>query len=189
MHDIGSYLEVSVSSAGQQMISINTELVRSRSSTLAIGSGKQSRLQRLKNGLPHGSVLAFLFNTYIHDLPATTAKKFAYADDLAILPSASKWQALEKTLTQDMTTLSSYLQKGKLNLIYPKTMSAAFYLTTWRHSLSLKSLSKADPIFLCQTNLPRLKAGKSAHVLSTFVVTSQEVNNLGWALETTSEIK
>jgi len=48
---------------------------------------------------------------HLHDLPTTTAKKFAYADDLAIMHSAPKWQALKGTLNQDMATLSTYLQK------------------------------------------------------------------------------
>jgi len=35
---------------------------------------------------PQGSVLAFLlFNIYISDLTTTVAKKYAYADDLAIM--------------------------------------------------------------------------------------------------------
>ena len=36
-----------------------------------------------------------LFNIYTHDLPETIAKKFAYADDLAIMHRAENWQELE----------------------------------------------------------------------------------------------
>ena len=97
--------------------------------TLTTGTGSQSRLRRLRNGVPQGSVLApLLFNIYIHDLPVTIAKKFAYADDLAILHSASNWQTLEGTLNQDLATLSSYLQTWKLKLSTAKTVSAAFHL-------------------------------------------------------------
>ena len=86
------------------------ELVRNRSFTLTTGSGPQSRLRRLKNGVPQGSVLApLLFNIYIHDLPEVSSRKFAYADDLAI---ASNWQALERNLQEGMTTLYLYLQNG-----------------------------------------------------------------------------
>jgi len=35
----------------------------------------------------------------------------AYSDDLAIMDSAPKWQTLEGTLSQDMATFSTYLQK------------------------------------------------------------------------------
>ena len=90
----------------KNMILMILELVHNRSFALITGPGKQSRLRRLKNGASQESVL---FNIYTHDQSATTAKKFAYADDLAILYSANNWKAFGKTLTQDMTTLSSYL--------------------------------------------------------------------------------
>jgi len=48
---------------------------------------------------------------YMHDLPKTTSRKFAFADDLAIMHSAPKWQTLKGTLNQDMATLCTYLQK------------------------------------------------------------------------------
>ena len=54
----------------------------------------------------------------------TVGRKFAYADDLAIFLYASNWQALERTLTQDMATLISYFYK----LNTKKTKSAAFHL-------------------------------------------------------------
>ena len=43
------------------------ELIRNRNFTLTTGSGEQSKLRRLKNGVPLGSVLApLLFNTRIY---------------------------------------------------------------------------------------------------------------------------
>ena len=42
--------------------------------------------------------------------------------------SAKGWKTLEVTLTQDMATLSSYLQKWKLKLSTTKTVTAAFHL-------------------------------------------------------------
>jgi len=38
---------------------------------------------------------ATLFNTYISDLPATVYRKYAYADDLAIVHADGDWQAVE----------------------------------------------------------------------------------------------
>ena len=65
----------------KHMVRMITELVRNRSFTLTTGDSKQSRLRRLKNGVPHGSVLApLLFNIYTYDLPSTISRKFAYAD-------------------------------------------------------------------------------------------------------------
>ena len=62
-----------------------------RSFTLTTRNGQRSRLRRLKNGVPQGSVLApLLFNIYISDLP-TISRKYAYADDLAIMHADGAW--------------------------------------------------------------------------------------------------
>jgi len=72
------------------------EMVGNRSFTLTTGNGKRSRLRLLKNGVPQGFVLApLLFNIYISDLPTTVSRKYAYADDLAIIPTDGHWQAVE----------------------------------------------------------------------------------------------
>ena len=68
------------------------------------------------------------FIIYIHDLPVTVARKFVYADDLAIMHSAEDWQSMEGTLTQHKATLSSYLQKWKRKLSTTKTVNTAFHL-------------------------------------------------------------
>ena len=57
-----------------------------------------------------------------------TSKKYAYADDLALLYASRNWKAVEHTLSQDMTTLSAYLQTGRLKLSNMKTVTAAFHL-------------------------------------------------------------
>ena len=56
-----------------------------------------------KNGVTQGSVLApLLFNIYISDLPTTTSRKHAYADDLAIMHGDGDWQ--EKIWRQKVNT-------------------------------------------------------------------------------------
>ena len=68
------------------MVHIIMEMVGNRSFTLTTGNNKRSRLRRLKNDVPQGSVLASLFfNIYISDLPTTISRKYAYANDLAIM--------------------------------------------------------------------------------------------------------
>ena len=56
------------------------------------------------------------------------SRKFAYADDLALLHSSGNWKDLEETLSQDMSTLSGYLQTWRLKLSHTKTMTAVFHL-------------------------------------------------------------
>ena len=56
------------------------------------------------------------------------SRKFAYADDLALLHTSGNWKDLEGTLNQDMSTLSAYLQTWRLNLSHTKTVTAAFHL-------------------------------------------------------------
>ena len=113
----------------KHMIRMIMELVRNRSFTLTGGDNKQSRLRRLKNGVSQGSVLApLILNIYTYDLPSMISRKFAYADDLALLHSSENWEDLEGRLSQDMSTLSAYLQTWKLKLSYTKTVTTAFHL-------------------------------------------------------------
>ena len=94
----------------KHMVKMIMELVRNQSFTLTTSDSKQSRLRRLKNGIPPVLVLApLLFNIYTYDLPSMISRKFAYADDLALLHSSGNWKDLEETLSQDMSTLSAYL--------------------------------------------------------------------------------
>ena len=51
----------------------------SRIFTLTTGDSKRSRLRRLKNGAPKGSVLApLLFNICVYDLPSTVSRRYAW---------------------------------------------------------------------------------------------------------------
>ena len=113
----------------KHMVRMIMELVQNRRFTLTTGDRKQSRLRRLRNGVPQRSVLAsLLFNIYTYDLPSMISRKFAYADDLALLHSSGNWKDLEGTLSQDMSTLSAYLQTWRLKLSHTKTVTAAFHL-------------------------------------------------------------
>ena len=105
------------------------ELVQIRSFTLTTGDSKRSRLRRLKNGVPQRSVLApLLFNIYVYDLASTVSRRYAYADDLALLYFSDDWKDLEGVLSQDMTTISAYLQTWRLQLNHTKTVATAFHL-------------------------------------------------------------
>ena len=132
------------------MVRIIMELVRNQSFILTTGDSKQSRLRRLKNGVPQGSVLApLLFNIYTYDLPSMISRKFAYADDLALLHSSGIWKDLEGTLSQDMSTLSAYLQTWRLKLSHTKTVTAAFHLNNREAKRELKIYNNGRLLPLC----------------------------------------
>ena len=105
------------------------ELVTNCRFTCTTGIGTHSRLQRLKNDVPQGSVLApLLYSIYTYDLLTSVSQKYAYADNLAFMHSASNWQAIEGVLSQHLVTLAAYLQTWQLKLSWSKTVLTAFYL-------------------------------------------------------------
>ena len=128
------------------------ELVRNQSFTLTTSNSKQSRLRRLKNGVPQGSVLApLLFNIYTYDLPSMISKNFAYADDPALLHSSGNWKDLEGSLNQDMATLSAYFQTWRLKLSHAKMMTAAFHLNNREAKRELKVYNNGKFLPFCPT--------------------------------------
>jgi len=66
-----------------------------------------------------------LLNIYISDLPNIVSRKYAYADDLAILHADGDWQAVEGVLSKDMATVGEYLQTWKPKLSTAITVSTA----------------------------------------------------------------
>ena len=136
----------------KHMVKMIMELVRNRSFTSTTGDSKQSRLRRLKNGVPQGSVLApLLFNIYTYDLPSMISRKFAYADDLALLYSSGNWKDLEGILSQDMSTLSAYLQTWRLKLSHTKTVTTAFHLNNREAKRELKIYNNSRLLPFCPT--------------------------------------
>ena len=136
----------------KHMVKMPMELVRNRSFTLTTGDSKQSRLRRLKNGVLQGSVLAsLLFNIYAYHLSSMISKKFPYADDLALLHSSGNWKDLEGTLSQDMSTLSAYLQTWRLKLGHTKTVTAAFHLNNREAKRELKVYNNGRLLPFCPT--------------------------------------
>ena len=106
-----------------------SELITNHSVVVKTSDGQHSRLKRINNGVPQGSVLSpLLFNLYIADLLETNSKKYGYADDLALLKVHQDWNTIEETLTQDMSILSSWLKQWRLKLSEAKTVSSTFHL-------------------------------------------------------------
>ena len=134
------------------MVRMIIGLVQNRSFTLTTGDSKQNRLPRPKNGVPYGSVLApLLFNIYTYDLPSMISRKFAYADDIALLHSSGNWKDLKGTLSQDIYTLSAYLQTWRLKLSHTKTVTAAFCLNNREAKRELKVYNNDRLLPFCPT--------------------------------------
>ena len=153
----------------KHMVRMIMELVRNRSFTLTTGDSKRSWLRRLKNGVPQGSVLApLLFKIYVYDLPSTVSRRYAYADDLALLYSSDDWKDLEGVLSQDMTTISTYLQTWRLQLSHTKTVTTAFHLNNREAKRELMSTTMANACHSVQS-LPILELNWTDH--SRFVTT------------------
>ena len=139
----------------KRMVKTIMELVLNRGFTLTTGDSKQRpilEVRRLKNDVIQGSVLApLLFNIYTYDLPSMISRKFAYADDLALLHSSGNWKDLEGTLTQDMSTLSAYLQTWRLKLSCTKTVTTAFRLNNREAKRELKVYNNGRLLPFCPT--------------------------------------
>ena len=136
----------------KHMVRIIMEFVRNRIFTLTTGDSKQSRLCHLKNGVPQRSVLApILFNINTYNLPSMISRKFAYADDLALLHSSGNWKDLEDSLSQNMSTLSLYLQTWRLKLSQTRTVTAAFHLNNREAKCELKVYNIGRLLPFCPT--------------------------------------
>ena len=123
----------------RHMVHMIMEMVGNRSFTFTTGNSKRSRLRRLKNSVPQGSVLtSLLFNIFISDLPTTVSRKYAYTDDQAIIHADGDWQVEEGVRTKDLATVSEYLQTWKLKLSTTKAVSAVFHLNNKEVKRELK---------------------------------------------------
>ena len=91
-----------------------------------------------------------LFNIYIFDLPSTTSRKYAYANNLALLHLSRDWKDLDETLSQDMATLCGYLKTWRLKLSHAKTVTAAFHLHNREAKRELKVYANGKLLPFCK---------------------------------------
>jgi len=165
----------------RHMVRMIMEMVGNRSFTLTTGNNKRSRLRRHKNGFPQGSVLApLLFNICTSDLPITLSRKYAYADDLAIMHAYGGWQAVEGVLRKDMATIGKYLQTWKLKLSTAKMVSTVFHLNNKEPKRELKVNFDNEKL---RAQIPRSNIEQVAHVSPTPRVASQKADITRHTLE------
>lgn len=90
---------------------------------------KNSSWKRINNGLAQGGVNSpAFFNLYTSDMPETCAKKFPFADDLALAIQTRTLTEGEGMLTYDLATMDQYYKGERLCLNSDKTVSCAFHL-------------------------------------------------------------
>ena len=91
----------------------------------------------------------------MYNLPSTVFRRYAYADDLALLYSSDDWKDLEGVLSQDMTTISTYLQTWRLQLSHTKTVTTAFHLNNRKakRELNVYNNGKRLPFYPVPTYL------------------------------------
>lgn len=70
-----------------------------------------------------------LFNLYISDLPETRARKFIYADDIALVTQSNDFNSSEAVLTSDLQMLETFLHTWRLKINVNKTESTTFHLS------------------------------------------------------------
>jgi len=99
------------------------------------------------NGLPKGSVLApTLFNLYINDLPATSIRKFIYADDICCAVEGRTFAEIECTLSADLARMSEYCHYWRLKPSTTKTVTSVFHLHNASASRQLAVLMDGQPL-------------------------------------------
>lgn len=118
----------------KKVVNLIENMLSDRKFRVFIGE-RNSKTRVLNNGLPQGSVLSpLLFNLYTSDLPATRARKFMYADDLALAVQHNEFEEIERTLAADLSTMDSYFKKWRLCLNPLKTEVSCFHLNNHQKS-------------------------------------------------------
>ena len=77
------------------------------------------------------------------------SRRYAYANDLALLYFSDDWKDLEGVLSQDMTTISTYLQTWRLQLSHTKTVMTAFHLNNREAKRALNVYNNGKRLSFC----------------------------------------
>jgi len=114
------------------------ELVQNRSFTFTTSNSLWSRLWHLRNGAHRDQSWhpSYLTSIYTHDTNNNFQKICIYADDLAIMHSALKWQALRgHSKSTHGNPIHIFTVQWKLKFSITKTVTTAFHIynkEAWR---------------------------------------------------------
>lgn len=108
---------------------------------------EKSKMRKVKNGVPQGSVIApALFNVYMGDMPETCSRKFGYADDWAIVAQSGDFNSIERTLSGDMESVASFFRRWYLRMNLQKTVTSVFHLNNRQAGQTLQILVEGQPL-------------------------------------------
>ncbi len=78
-----------------------------------------------------------IINIYINDLPATTCRKFIYADCICLANQARKFEDLNTTINTGIDKISELCKRWRLQPSVTKTVSITFHLHNARSNQKL----------------------------------------------------
>ena len=150
--------------------------------TLTTANSNQSRLLRLKNGIPQGP----FWYPSLHHLRLWPDNHRLQKVCIHRRPSnhACWWRLIYsgRVLSKDMATVVEDLRTWKLKLSATKTGLPAFHINTKE---AKRQLQHQNPAVLFRAHMPWSKVGQDTHVPQTPRVTSQKVDITRCILEMT----
>ena len=92
---------------------------------------RTQQLEKAKNGLPQGSVLApTMFNIYTNDqLIYYGTRSFIYADDLCITSQYQSFKQVEETIEEALNNLTTYYKMNSLRVNPEKKHMSLRYIS------------------------------------------------------------
>ena len=82
-------------------------------------------------------------------MPTTVSRKYAYANDLPIMPANGNWQTVEGVISKDMASVCEYLQTWKLKLSTTEAVLAVFHFNNKEAKREMKVNYNNETLLFC----------------------------------------